>query len=75
MFPCDTRLEAFPPYLSRVSSLTRLFFVIGKKYGKSGGYRHRLVSYCRMNVRRTRRRIDLLEFANKFLGFHGEIFD
>ena len=23
-FPCDTRLEAFPPYLSRVSSLTRL---------------------------------------------------
>ena len=24
VFPCDTRLEAFPPYLSRVSSLTRL---------------------------------------------------
>ena len=24
-FPCDTRLEAFPPYLGRVSSLTRLF--------------------------------------------------
>jgi hypothetical protein len=23
-FPCDTRLEAFPPYLSRVSPLTRL---------------------------------------------------
>ena len=27
-FPCDTRLEAFPPYLGRVSSLTRpLFFL------------------------------------------------
>src|ERR687898_3402202 len=24
-FPCDTRLEAFPPYLSRVRSLARLF--------------------------------------------------
>lgn len=23
-FPCDTRLEAFPPYLGRVSPLTRL---------------------------------------------------
>ena len=26
MFPCDTRLEAFPPYLGRVSSLTRPLF-------------------------------------------------
>ena len=32
-FPCDTRLEAFPPYLSRVSSLARLLFCrfLGKK--------------------------------------------
>ena len=36
MFPCDTRLEAFPPYLSRVSSLTRLLFLPG---GKGGDFR------------------------------------
>ncbi len=37
MFPCDTRLEAFPPYLSRVSSLTRLlFWEGGKKLRMSG---------------------------------------
>jgi len=40
MFPCDTRLEAFPPYLGRVSSLTRLLFLKSLKsigYGIDGG--------------------------------------
>ena len=30
-FPCDTRLEAFPPYLSRVRTLARLFSGIAAK--------------------------------------------